>query len=241
VTTAPVTTALSRHFAWMTQGHRYFRATLAQLSDDELFAPSALPDWTGRHILSHTGHNARALGRLTHWAATGHPTPMYSGATARATEIALGASWDAQRLRSFVEVEQDALAAAMDKLDDEHWATEVVTAQGRHLPAASLPWLRSRELWIHATDLYAAADFSDFPPVLLDELLVDVLQRRRDAMGETVHVRPTDRELTPLVDQPAAVWIEGRTADLVRWLTGRGAANIQTPNRSALPILGPWL
>jgi maleylpyruvate isomerase len=166
---------------------------------------------------------------------------MYSGATARATEIALGASWDAQRLRSFVEVEQDALAAAMDKLDDEHWATEVVTAQGRHLPAASLPWLRSRELWIHATDLYAAADFSDFPPVLLDELLVDVLQRRRDALGETVHVRPTDRELTPLVDQPAAVWIEGRTADLVRWLTGRGAANIQTSNRSALPILGPWL
>src|SRR6266851_4262672 len=125
--------------------------------DDELSAPSALPGWTGRHILSHVGHNARALGRLAHWAATGEPTPMYSGPSARAAEIALGARWDADRLRLFVEVEQDALAAAFEKLDVEHWATEVVTAQGRHVTAAALPWLRTREVWVHAADLHGAA------------------------------------------------------------------------------------
>ena len=101
----------------MTEGHRYFLARLAQVSDDELSAPSALPGWTGRHILSHVGHNARALGRLAHWAATGEPTPMYPGPSARAAEIALGARWDPDRLRSLVEVEQDALAAAFEKLD----------------------------------------------------------------------------------------------------------------------------
>jgi maleylpyruvate isomerase len=226
----------------MTEGHRYFLARLAQVSDDELFAPSALPGWTGRHILSHVGHNARAVRRLAHWAATGEPTPMYSAPTARATEIALGAHWSPQRLRSFVEAEQDELAAALEQLDDEHVATEVVTAQGRHVPAAILPWLRTREVWIHAVDLHRDADFSDFPPALLDELMVDVLRCRRDVRGETVRVRPSDRDRIPALDEPAPpAWIEGRTADLVRWLTGRGAANIQTSNHSALPTLGAWL
>src|SRR5437899_12314640 len=102
---------LSRHLGWMTEGHRYFLARLAQVSDDQLSAPSALPGWTGRHILSHVGHNARAVGRLASWAATGVPTPMYPGPTARAEEIALGAQWEAQRLRVFVDGEQDEVAA----------------------------------------------------------------------------------------------------------------------------------
>jgi len=226
----------------MTEGHRYFLARLAQVSDEELFAPSALPGWTGRHILSHVGHNARAVRRLAHWAATDEPTPMYSAPTARATEIALGARWHPQRLRSFVEAEQDELTAALEQLDNEHLATEVVTAQGRHVPAAVLPWLRTREVWIHAVDLHRDADFSDFPPALLDELMVDVLRWRRDLRGETVLVRPSDRDRSPALDEPAPPeWIEGRTTDLVRWLTGRGEANIQTSNHSALPTLGAWL
>src|SRR5712671_658256 len=104
---------LSRHLGWMAEGHRYFLARLAQLSDDELSAPSALPGWTGRHLLSHVGHNARAIGRLAHWAASGKSTPMYPDSDARAAEIALGAGWHPQRLRSFVSIEQDKLAAAL--------------------------------------------------------------------------------------------------------------------------------
>src|SRR5260370_19218039 len=159
---------LSRHLGWMTEGHRYVLARLAQASDDEPSAPSALPGWTGRHILSHVGHNARALGRLAHWAATGEPTPMYPGRSARAAEIALGARWDPDRLRSLGEVEQDALAAAFEKLDVEHWATDVGTAQGRHFTAAALPSLRTPEVWCHATDLHGAAVFPVFPTTLID-------------------------------------------------------------------------
>jgi maleylpyruvate isomerase len=226
----------------MTEGHQYFLAKLAQLSDDELSAPSALPGWTGRHLLSHVGHNARAIGRLAHWAASGKPTPMYPGSDARSAEIDLGASWHPQRLRSFVEAEHDQLAAALDQLDDEQLATTVVTAQGRHVPAAVLPWLRTREVWIHAVDLHHDADFSDFPPALLDELIADVLRWRRDVRGETVRARPSDRDVGPALDeQTPATWVEGRAADLVRWLTGRGAANVHTVNRSTLPTLAAWL
>src|SRR5260370_37205921 len=231
---------LSRHLGWMTEGPRYFVARRAQVREDELSATSALPGWTGRHILSYVGDSARALGRLAHWAATGETTPMYSGPSARAAEIALGARWDPDRLRSFVEVEQDALAAAFEKLDAEHWATEVVTAQGRHVTAAALPWLRTREVWVHTADLHGAADFPDFPPPLLDELIADVLRFRRDAREEALQIRPTDRDTTPPFDgQAPPVWIEGRTADLARWLTGRGAANIRASGQSALPPLRP--
>lgn len=226
----------------MTEGHRFFLNALAQLSDDDLCAPSALPGWTGRHILSHMGHNARAVGRLALWASTGVPTPMYSGPAARASEIELGARWSGQRLRLFVEVEQEALGAALAKLGAEQWANEVVTAQGQHLTAAALPWLRTRELWVHAIDLYDGAHFADFPPPLLDELIVDVLRRRRDSHGEAVQVKPTDRDRTPPFDGPEPpVWIEGRAADLAQWLTGRGAANIHSSDGSPLPTLGPWL
>ena len=87
-----------------------------------------------------------------------------------------------------------------------------------------------------------AADFPDFPPPLLDELIADVLRFRRDAREEALQVRPTDRDTTPPFDGPAPpVWIEGRTADLARWLTGRGAVNISASDQSALPTLGPWL
>jgi maleylpyruvate isomerase len=167
---------------------------------------------------------------------------MYPDSCARAAEIALGARWHPQRLRSFVEVEQDELAAALVQLDNKHLATTVVTAQGRHVPAAVLPWLRTREVWIHAVDLHHDADFSDFPAALLDELIVDVLRWRRHVQGETVRVKPSDRDLALALDEQApAQWVEGRSADLARWLTGRGAANVQTSTRSALPTLGAWL
>jgi maleylpyruvate isomerase len=226
----------------MTEGHRYFMLRLAQIGDAELSEPSALPGWTGRHVLSHVGHNARALRRLAHWAATGEPTPMYATPTARASEIARDATRDPQQLRAFVQDEQRELADALEGLDDDQLAAEVVTAQGRHLPAAALPWLRARELWIHAVDLHRESDFSDFPPGLIDELIVEVLAWRRDVRGERLRVRATDRDRVPSIDEAAASeWIDGRAADLARWLTGRGSEHIQTSGRSALPSLSAWL
>jgi maleylpyruvate isomerase len=241
-TITPASTAYSRHLDWMTGGYGYFWTRFARISDDELSAPSALPGWTRRHLLSHVGHNARAVRNLAQWAATGQTIPMYATPTARGNEIAAGASWEPKRLRSFIETEQSALAAALQQLDNEQLATEVVTAQGRHVPAAVLPWLRTRELWIHAVDLDQGADFSDFPQPLLDELIVDVLRWRRDVRGERVSVRPTDRALSPAIDeQTLPTSIEGGAADLARWLTGRAGVNIQTSNHSALPTLSAWL
>jgi hypothetical protein len=42
VTTDRVAADLSSHLGWMTEGHRYFLAGLARVSDDDLAAPGAL-------------------------------------------------------------------------------------------------------------------------------------------------------------------------------------------------------
>jgi maleylpyruvate isomerase len=242
MTTAHWTTTLSRHLGWMAEGHRYFTTTLDRLTDDELSAPTALSGWTGRHLLAHVGYNAQALGRLAHWAATGEPTPMYPDPDARTRQIDLGARWEPPLLRSFVAVTQEELAAALDRLGSEQLSNEVVTAQGRQVPAAVLPWLRSRELWIHAVDLHPDADFAHFPAALLDDLLADVLRFRRDVRGERLQVRATDREPAPVLDDPSGPErVEGCAADLVRWLTGRGIAELQRSNPRPLPELAAWL
>ncbi|ONI90130.1 hypothetical protein ALI144C_03680 [Actinosynnema sp. ALI-1.44] len=208
---------------WMVSGHEYFASCLAAIDDATVAGPSRLPGWSGRTLLSHVGHNARALGRLAHWAATGEPTPMYASTQARADEIDAGASWSVQRLRGFVEEEQERLADALDGLTDTMWRNEVVTAQGRAVPATTIPWLRSRELWIHACDLPAGGDFTAFPRDFLEALIDDALARR--------------------ATQEIVVDVDGPPADLARWLTGRGdfSPQLRTATGAPPPALPAWL
>ena len=79
----------------MTDGFQYLVGELSKLDDEALGEPSALPGWTRKHVMSHLGFNARAVGRLVHWARTGEVTPMYPGPTARAQEIDQVAQWTA--------------------------------------------------------------------------------------------------------------------------------------------------
>jgi maleylpyruvate isomerase len=115
----------------------------------------------------------------------------------------------------------------------------VVTAQGREVEATAIPWLRSRELWIHGADLTVGATFDDFPGDFVRELLADVLTWRRDRRHEVLDLRPLDGPASTL--EPRSVWIEGSSADLARWMTGRGADGVRHHDDSPLPTLTPWL
>src|SRR4051795_10985654 len=48
-----------------------------RLTDDDLAAPSALPDWSRAQVVAHLARNADALVNLLAWARTGVETPMY--------------------------------------------------------------------------------------------------------------------------------------------------------------------
>jgi len=169
--------------SWMDQHTKLFLATLDRLEDADMNAPSALPGWTRRHVVAHVHFNAEALRRLVSWAATGHESPMYASAEQRIREIEQGARLPASELRRLVTESADHLARDLDALDEMAWQAEVVTAQGRRVRAVEIPWLRTREVAVHAVDLLAGADFTDLSEDLVDALLVDVV-RRRASRGE---------------------------------------------------------
>ncbi|MDQ2624405.1 MAG: maleylpyruvate isomerase family mycothiol-dependent enzyme, partial [Actinomycetota bacterium] len=81
------------------RGQAYFSRKLAELRNDELDGPSLLAGWSRRHVVAHVGLNARALTRLTEWAATGVETPMYDSPGARDADIEFSATLPDRALR----------------------------------------------------------------------------------------------------------------------------------------------
>ena len=108
-------------------------------------------------------------------------------------------------LRLLLHSSADRLASALDELPETAWDHEVVTIQGRTVPAREILWMRTREVAVHAVDLDAGAHFSDLPDDLNTALVTDV-----------VHKRCTSGEAAEL-----ASWLTGRTAEAPRlgpWL-----------------------
>lgn len=227
---------------WMQQGTDLFSGAMSGLDDQDLSAPTELPGWSRRHVLAHVGFNALALRRLALWARTGEPHPMYASSEQRAAEIAEGATWDGARLRVFVATSAERLAADLERLDDQAWRREVVTAQGRTVPATEIPWMRTREVAVHAVDLGAGVTFDELPDDLL-EALVDDVAVRRSTVGRdpALRLHSTSGRTWTIDGGGDRVDVTGTPAALARWLTGRAGGGLQTPEHRTLPSLTPWL
>jgi maleylpyruvate isomerase len=176
-------------------GTALFLQQLDQLDDRDLDGPSALPGWTRRHLVAHLHFNACALVRLASWADTGVENRMYSSPEQRAAEIDEGSRWDPPSLRAAVGDSASDLAKALDALSEGAWSAAVVTAQGRTVPAGEIPWMRAREVMVHALDLDTGLSFADLPDDFTLALLGEVV-RKRAAAGEGVDL---------------AAWLTGRT------------------------------
>lgn len=182
--------------AWMDDGTRLLLAAIDGLSDEQFEAPTALPGWSRRHVVAHVHYNAEALRRLVRWARTGEETRMYASQDQRAAEIERGAALPPAELRELVHASAAALAADLDALPEQAWRNEVVTAQGRTVPATDIPWMRTREVAVHAVDLDCGIGFVDLPDELNAALALDVVKKRTSS---------------------------GEAAVLAEWLTGRTA------------------
>ncbi|SCL20437.1 maleylpyruvate isomerase [Micromonospora rhizosphaerae] len=181
---------------WMEQGTKLFLTAVDRLSDEDFDEPTDLPGWSRRHLIAHVHYNAEALRRLVHWAATGEERRMYASREQRAEEIETGARLPAGELRGRVRQSAQALAYDLDALSAEARTREVVTAQGRTVPASEIPWMRAREVAVHTVDLKAGYGFDDLPAGFTAALAVDAV-RKRAASGEAA---------------PLAAWLTGRTA-----------------------------
>jgi len=220
---------------WMRAGTEHVFALVAKLSDAELAGPSALPEWSRAHVVAHLARNAEALIRLVNWARTGVETPMYPSREARAADIAASAGHPPQRLRAELTATAADLDTALAALTPEQWQAQVRSALGRPLPAAQVPWMRIREVWLHAVDLDAGADVADVPDGVVDLLLDEVTTTLSAADGcPAATLAPTDRDRSLRLGGAAGPVVAAPAATLVGWLTGRTTL----PDAPKLP---PWL
>jgi maleylpyruvate isomerase len=161
---------------WWQAGERFFATALGQLHGDDFDEPSLLPGWPRRTVVAHVARNADALVNLLTWARTGVETPMYTSAEARDQGISETAALPGPDLTADCAAVAQRLAGAVRALPGQAWNAEVRTAQGRTVPASEVLWVRCREVWVHAIDLDAGADFGDIPEDILTALIDDVVR-----------------------------------------------------------------
>ena len=224
--------------AWMADGTERLLGDQAALSEEALSAPTALPGWSRRYLLSHVAANAEALRNLLHWAHSGEERRMYASSEQRDADIAEGALLPAAELRAWIESSAQALAADLAALPGQAWDAKVITAQGLTRSAGEVPWMRVREVYVHAIDLGAGTRWTDLPAEFLTALLDDVTARRSSkGGGPALLVAATDTGHTwEVAGAGAAIPVSAPLTDLAPYLTGRPA-----PELSSAPALPAWL
>lgn len=228
---------------WVADGTTRLLAGLTSLADDDLDAPSLLPGWNRRYLLSHVANNASALRNLVHWARTGEERRMYASPEQRAADIEAGAAADAGELRILVASSAQGLWGDLDQMPEEAWSAEVITAQGLTRHAAEIPWMRAREVYVHAVDLDAGITFASLPAEFLMALADDIAGRRTSvAKGPALTVTAADAEATWTIPGSGdGVEVEGPLAAVTEWLAGRPVHGLATAAGGPLPELPPWL
>ena len=224
--------------AWMADGTQRLLADQAALSEEALSAPTALPGWSRRYLLSHVAANAEALRNLVHWARTGEERRMYASSEQRDADIAGGALLPAAELRAWIESSAQALAADLAALPGQAWDAKVITAQGLTRSASEIPWMRVREVYIHAIDLATGTTYADLPPEFVSALIGEVtVSRSAKGGGPALLIAATDTGgRWDITGSGAPIPVTAPLADLAAYLTGR-----PTPALSAAPVLPPWL
>lgn len=236
--------ALETVRAWMEEGTLRFDAQVRGLHDDLLRQESLLPMWTRAHVVAYVARNADALGNLLSWARTGVETPMYESAARRDADIEHTAAESPEALRLDLDDAERRFANAVNTLPAHAWTVEVRTRTGRAIPAVEVPWMRCREVWVHAVDLASGGSFADFPEGLVAALLREVTD------GFTAHPDCGGIELVATDSggswaigprQTDEIVVQGPAHELLEWLIGRGKGTGLTSSVRVLPPIPAWL
>ncbi len=174
--------------------HARLAAALANIADERFHQPSALPDWTIGHVISHLARNAEAMCRRIEAAKRDDMAKQYLGGPAgRADEIEQGARRVPDKLRRDVGKWSRRLDDVFDNLPATAWARRVRTVAGGEHCIAQLPFRRWREVDVHMVDLGVAT------PAQWSQ---DFIDRALPRLVEGLRGRSDDRVL--------AAWLLGR-------------------------------
>jgi maleylpyruvate isomerase len=209
---------------WWADGELAVAGLVDRMTDDELAAASALPDWSRAHVVAHLARNADALVNLLTWARTGVETPMYPSRAVRDADIETTAALPPNRLRADYVAACDRLAKAVETMPADAWTAQVRNGQGVTVPASLVPWMRAKEVWVHGTDLRAGLGFPDLPADLCAALVDDVLglfASRDQRLDVTIVATDVDRTWGD-----GGTRVEGPVTAVAAWLTRSDASGL---------------
>lgn len=171
----PAGSGVPHDIALAFSGTAYFLRCLATTPDAGLPMPSRLSGWTRAMVAADVGYRARSLARLLEGESE-YPDDSY-----RIAEASYGATLPAHALRHLVTHSAVQLRVAFRDRTD--WAGFAAAAGGTQIRRADLPWLRARNVWLHAVDLNAGASFRELPQDVLVRLIADAMRRSALAAG----------------------------------------------------------
>ncbi|MFG3289180.1 hypothetical protein ACGF3G_10300 [Streptomyces sp. NPDC048179] len=109
------------------------------------------------------------------------------------------------------------------------------------MPATELPWMRSREVCVHAVDLGTGPAFADLPAGFLGALCDDVVAKRAKESGPALLLEATDTDASwELPGEGEPTVLVGPLHEITAYLTGRAHA-LTAPGGLPVPALTRWL
>lgn len=158
--------------------HESLVGHLRELSVVDPLTPSALPNWTIGHVMSHIARNGDSILDML------AGRPQYPTVESRNADIEQGSS------RAWADLVADvaSTAAAVDRAFATHddWSATAITMGGER-PCTALPLMRQREVEVHRVDLASGYGFSDMPReyVRRDLRMLEMVWSARKPMGMT--------------------------------------------------------
>jgi maleylpyruvate isomerase len=176
--------------------HAALLADLDGLTDLQAAGPSALPDWSVGHLLTHVARNADSVVRRLQGARRGEVLDQYAGGVeGRRSEIDAGAGRSAAELVADVRQSAAAVDAVIADLPLPAWDALSRTSRGVLETSRHVVFSRWREVAVHRGDLGLHPGPVPLPPELVDAWL------------------PTELAALPGRCDPA---------ELLAWILGRG-------------------
>ncbi|WP_417278062.1 maleylpyruvate isomerase N-terminal domain-containing protein [Celeribacter sp.] len=144
------------------RGTAYFARKLMELSDDDLYAPSAISGLTRAHIIVRVSYEARyqalALEALDKGEALELPEELPS--------LDLAATLPARALRHLFQHSEVHLNVCWRDLSEAQWDAALALAGGTLTTPRALPLMRAKGIWQGALDLGNGARLKDVPKAL---------------------------------------------------------------------------
>ncbi|MEV0528705.1 maleylpyruvate isomerase family mycothiol-dependent enzyme [Streptomyces sp. NPDC050439] len=217
-------------------------ATAAALSDQDVRAPSLLPDWTRAHVLTHLARSADSRTRLLTSARTGADLPQYTSDDQREREIEEGAGRLAGALFDDMDAALRRFLCAADDHPHDAWDVPV-----RWLGAGLRPVRRAvgsmlREVEVHHTDLATGHQPAHWPALFTArELDTTTAKLRTNPHTPPMTLCADEDQILRVIGDGPGLRVNGPAAELLGWLTGRTDGHtLTTQPPGPLPTLQSW-